>query len=135
MTTTCDSIVGGGKAASGAGYLSVSSFVVKAGKGQEWRQLWEKNTKPLYDELVAKGVLVGYAIDVEDVHTASPTLRFVVTVTPSAEAEDQFVAATDAAAEKLTPEERKTRGLTMNELLEPGTHRDMHSRILRHWRK
>ena len=129
------SIVGGGKAASGAGYLNVSSYLVKAGKGQEWRQLWEKNTKPLYDELVAKGVLVGYAIDVEDVHTDSPMLRFVVTLTPSAEAEDQFVAATDAATEKLTPEERKTRGLTMNELLEPGTHRDMYSRVLRHWRK
>ena len=59
----------------------------------------------------------------------------MVTVTPSAEADDQFVAAIDAATAKLTPEERKTRGLMMETLLEPGTHRDMYSRILRHWRK
>ena len=129
------SIAGGGKSASGEGYLNVSSYLIKAGKAQEWKQLWDKNTKPLYDELVAKGALVGYSIDVEDVHTDSPMRRHVVTVSPSAEADDQFVAAMDAASAKLTPEERKTRGLMMEALLEPGAHRDMYARILRHWRK
>ena len=79
--------------------------------------------------------MIGYSIDVEDVHTESPMRRYVVTVSPSAEADDQFVAAMDAASAKLTPEERKTRGLTMEALLEPGAHRDMYSRILRHWSK
>jgi hypothetical protein len=129
------SIVGGGKSGSGEGYLNVSSYLVKAGKGQEWRQLWEKNSKPAFDDLVAKGALVGYSIDVEDVHTDSPMWRFVVTVSPSAEADDQFVAALDAADAKLTPEERKTRGLMMETLLEPGAHRDQYARVLRYWRK
>ena len=61
--------------------------------------------------------------------------RHIVTVSPSAEANDQFVAAMDAASAKLTPEERKTRGLMMEALLEPGAHRDMYARILRHWSK
>jgi hypothetical protein len=129
------SIVGGGKPASGEGYLSVASYLVKAGKAQEWKQLWEKNSKPLFDELVAKGALLGYSIDVEDVHTDSPMYRHVVTLSPSAEADDQFVAAFDAASEKLTPEERKTRGLMMDAVLEPGAHRDSYSRVLRFWRK
>jgi hypothetical protein len=129
------SIAGGGKSGSGEGYLNVASYLIKAGKAQEWKQLWDKNTKPLYDELVAKGALIGYSIDVEDVHTDSPMWRHVVTVSPSADADDQFVAAMDAASAKLTPEERKTRGLTMDALLEPGAHRDGYARILRHWRK
>ena len=87
------SIAGGGKSGSGEGYLNVSSYLIKAGKAQEWKQLWDKNTKPLYDELVAKGALIGYSIDVEDVHTDSPMWRHVVTVSPSADADDQFVAA------------------------------------------
>jgi hypothetical protein len=129
------SIAGGGKSASGEGYLAVASYLLKPGKGQEWKQLWEKNTKPLYDDLIAKGTLLGYSIDVEDVHTDSPMWRHVATLSPSAEADDQFVAAFDAASEKLTPEERKTRGLMMEGVLEPGAHRDMYARVLRHWRK
>jgi hypothetical protein len=129
------SIAGGGKPASGEGYLNVSSYLIKAGKAQEWRQLWDKNSKPAYDELVAKGALVAYAIDVEDVHTDSPMWRHVMTLSPSAGADDQFVAAFEAASAKLTPEERKTRGLMMDAVLEPGAHRDMYARVLRYWRK
>jgi hypothetical protein len=129
------SIAMGGKPATGEGYLTVSSYLLKAGKGQEWKQLWDKNTKPLFDELVAKGTLLSYSIDVEDVHTDSPMWRHVVTVSPSAEADDQFVTAFDAASAKLTPEERKTRALTMDGLLEAGAHRDTYSRVLRHWSK
>jgi hypothetical protein len=129
------SIAGGGKSASGEGYLSGASYLLKAGKGQEWKQLWDKNTKPLYDELVAKGALTGYSIDVEDVHTDSPMWRHVVTLSPSADADDQFATAMDAATAKLTPEERKTRGLMMEGVLEPGAHRDSYSRVIRYWRK
>ena len=113
----------------------MSSYLVKAGKAQEWKQLWDKNSKPLFDALVAKGALIGYSIDVEDVHTDSPMWRHVVTVSPSADADDQFVAAFDAAMAKLTPEERKTQGLQLEAVLEPGAHRDLYARVLRHWHK
>jgi hypothetical protein len=129
------SIAGGGKPASGEGYLKVRSFLIKVGKAQEWKQLWDKYSKPAFDDLVAKGALVGYAIDVEDVHTDSPMWRHIVTLSPSAEADDQFAAALDAASAKLTPEERKTRSLAMEAVLEPGAHRDLYARVLRHWRK
>ena len=129
------SIAGGGKPGSGEGYLTVSSYLLKAGKAQEWKQLWEKNSKPLFDELVGKGALVGYSIDVEDVHTDSPMWRMVVTLSPSAEADDAFVTASNAANAKLTPQERTTRALMMEALLEPGAHRDLYARVIRYWRK
>jgi hypothetical protein len=129
------SIVAAGKPASGEGYLTVSSYLLKAGKAQEWKQLWEKNTKPIFDDLLAKGSLTAYSVDVEDVHTDSGMWRMVVTVSPSAEADDQYGAAFDAAEAKLTPDERRTRGLTMEALLEPGAHRDMYARIIRYWQK
>lgn len=129
------SIVDAGKSASGEGFLNVSSYVLKPGKGREWKELWERNNKAFYDEQVAKGTLVAYSIDVEDVHTESPLVRMVAMITPSAEADDAVAAAADAADAKLTSAERTTRTQMMEALLEPGTHRDMYARIIRHWRK
>ena len=129
------SIIAAGKSGSGEGYLNVAQYVLKPGKAQEWKQLWEKNNKPLFDELLAKGLLNSYQVDVEDVHTQSSGVRMVATVSPNAEADDQFVAAYDAAEAKLTPNERQTRSLMMDNLLEPGTHRDLYARVIRYWQK
>jgi hypothetical protein len=129
------SIAGNGKPASGAGYLNVSSYLLKPGKGQEWKQLWDKYNKPAYDELVAKGLLLGYAIDAEDVHTDNPGWRSVVTVVASAEADDQVTAAFDALDAKRTPEERKTMELMMDGLMDRTAHRDIYARIIAHWAK
>jgi hypothetical protein len=129
------SIVYAGKSASGEGYLTVSSYLLKAGKARDWKELWDKSSKPVFDELLAKGTLLGYSVDVEDVHTDSPMWRMVVTLSPSAEADDQYGAALDAAAAKLTPQERQTRALMTEATLEPGAHRDMYARVIRHWHK
>ena len=129
------SIAGGGKSGSGEGYLNVASYLLKPGKGREWKELWDKNVKPQFDELVAKGSLIGYSIDVEDVHTDSPMWRHVVTASPSAEADDAFVAALDAANAKLTAQERTMRAQMVEALLEPGAHRDLYARVIRYWRK
>lgn len=129
------SIVHAGKSASGEGYLTVSSYLLKAGKAREWKELWDKNSKPVFDDLLTKGALLAYAIDIEDVHTDSPMRRMVVTLSPSAEADDQYGAAFDAAAGKLTPQERQTRALMTEATLEPGAHRDMYARVIRHWHK
>jgi hypothetical protein len=129
-------IAGGGKPSSGTNaYLSVAQFLVKPGSAQDWKAAWDKYEKPTLDEAVAKGILLGYSIDVEDVHTQNPGWRWVVTVAPSAEADDQVSAAFDAAEAKMTPEERKTMGLQRQALLEPGTHRDLYAKIVRHWSK
>jgi hypothetical protein len=129
------SIVYAAKAASGEGYLTVSSYVLKAGKAREWKELWDKNNKPVFDDLLAKGSLLAYSVDVEDVHTSNSLARMVVTVSPSAEADDAYGVAFDAADAKLTPQERQTRALMTDATLEPGAHRDMYARVIRYWHK
>jgi hypothetical protein len=130
------SLLGNGKSASGTGaYLSVSSSLLKPGQAAEWRQLFEKNQKPIFDDLVAKGVLLGYSVDVEDVHTDNPLWRHVVTVSPNIEAEDKIAAAFDAAAAKRSDDERKAITAANQATVEPGAHRDMFARIIRHWSK
>ena len=129
-------VAGNGKPGSGGGgYLTVSRYLMKPGSAQDWRQLWDKHSKPIYDDLVAKGVLNAYSIDVEEMHTDNPGWRLVVTLTPSVEAEDQFGAALDAADAKRTPEERKTISLQQAALVEPGSHRDLFAKIIRQWSK
>jgi hypothetical protein len=123
------------KSGSGSGYLTVSSYVVKPGKGRDWKELWDKYNKPLNDDLVAKGTLAAFAIHVEDVHTQSPFVRFVVSLAPSAEADDQAGAAGQAADAKLTPQERTQRQVMFDAVLEPGTHRDLFARVIRYWSK
>jgi hypothetical protein len=129
------SIVYAGKAASGDGYLTVSSYLLKPGKARDWKELWDKHSKPVLDELLAKGTLLAYSVDVEDVHTSSSLARMVATVSPSAEADDQYVAAFDAVSAKLTPQERQSRALMTEATLEPGAHRDMYARVIRYWHK
>ncbi len=129
-------VAGNGKPASGAGgYLTVSRYLMKPGSAQDWRALWDKHSKPIYDDLVAKGVLNAYSIDVEEMHTDNPGWRLLVTLTPSIEAEDQFGAALDAVDSKRTPEERKTIALQQAAVVEPGSHRDLFAKIIRHWSK
>jgi len=109
-----------------SGYLSVEGWLVKPGKGQEWRKLWEKNYKPIYDELLDNGTILAYGLDRESVHTEDPGWLYLYTVSPSAEAEDKVPATFRAAAEKWTEEERKA--LTQAFFLDltvPEAHRDM----------
>jgi hypothetical protein len=128
-------IAGASKPGSGSGYLSVSQQVVKPGQGAQWKELWDKNTKPLMDDLVGKGTLAGYSVHVQDVHTDIGGLRYVVTLTPSIEAEDAVGAAWDAADAKLSAQERQTRRLMTDQVLEPGAHRDVFARVIRYWSK
>lgn len=130
------SLIGNGKAAAGTnGYLSVSSYLVKPGQGQEWRQMWEKNNKAIYDDLVAKGLVLGYSIDVEDIHTDNPGWRHVVSMSPNADAEDKIGAAFDAANAKRSAQEQQAMTAAMANVLEPGTHRDGYAKIIRYWHK
>ena len=128
-------IVGATKPSSGTGYLSVSIQLMKPGKGREFRELWEKNSKPVFDELLAKGTLVAYVLHGQDVHSDNPGLRWSVTLVPTAEADDQLGAAFDAASAKLTPQERQTRELVMDNIIERSAHRDLYAKVIRYWQK
>jgi hypothetical protein len=119
------SVVHRGKtAAATGGYLSVAGWLVKPGKGQEWRKLWEKNFQPVLDEMMTAGTLHSYGLDTEYAHTEDPGWHYVYTVSGSAEAEDKLAAAFRAAFEKKTEEERAGLRKAFIELTTPEAHRD-----------
>ena len=100
-------LIGNHRPGSGAGgYLRVNSSLVQAGKGNPWRETWEKYTKPAYDALVADGTLAYYSVEIQQVATENPGVRMVVAVAPSAEAMDKVYAALTALTAKRSPEER-----------------------------
>jgi len=130
------SIIYNGKTAGPAsGYLLVSSGKVVPGKGLQWREFWEKYSKPTYDELVADGTIVGYSVDVEQVHTDDPGWRHTVVVAPSAEAIDKMNAAFQALGRKRGAEANRGIFATQAELTVAGVHRDYFARVVAHARK
>ena len=118
------------RAASGSnGYLWVSGTLVQPGKGQEWRELWDKYTKPVYDELLANGTIVFYAINVEQVHTLNPGQRWVVYVAPSADAIDKVRAAFEAAGQKRGADANRGIGQAFADVTVAGVHRDFFANV------
>ncbi len=124
------------KAASGSnGYLWVSSTQVQPGKGQEWRELWDKYTKPIYDELLADGTILGYWIDVEQVHTDNPNWRYVVYLAPNADAVGKVGAAFEAAGQKRGAEANRGIGRAFADVTVAGVHRDFFARVTHYAQK
>jgi hypothetical protein len=50
---------------------------VKPGKGPDYRRTWEKYNKPVFDKLVADGVVLAYGLAAEDVKTDGDWTHFV----------------------------------------------------------
>lgn len=117
------------------GFIYVSSYLIQPGKGGQWMDLWNKHDKPGYADDFAKGIVLAYSVDVEDVHTLDPGIRFVVSISPSAEADDRSVAAMEAANAKRTAAERSQIGAAFAETIVAGSHRDFYARLVAYWRK
>lgn len=117
------------------GYLYVSAFQVQPGKGAEWRGLWEKYNKASMDANIANGNLLAYSVEVEEVHTLDPAIRWVVSISPNAEADDRANAADQVANQKRSAEERRAIGAAFADVLVPGSHRDFYAKILAYWHK
>jgi competence protein ComGC len=112
------------------GYITVSVQKVLPGKGEEHQALWDKYTKPVLEQLYAEGVVTGYGIDAELVHTGDPALRFFWTLVPDAAALDKIDAAFAADRAKRSPEERRAVGRSFAELRDPAAHRDSMSSLI-----
>lgn len=126
---------GGRPGSVAGGFLYVNSQFVKPGQGSVWADLWEKNAKPVLDELVAAGALASYGVYTEDVHTETSTQRMIVTISTSAAAEDQIEAAFTAASAKRTEAERETLAQKNRELTDAPAHRDYMARVTAAWFK
>jgi len=54
---------------------------VKPGKGPEFRRAWDKYNKPIYDKLLADGVIVAYGLSIEEIRTEGDFTHFTWFVT------------------------------------------------------
>ena len=63
-----------------AGVLPYSRYnfsKVKPGKGGDFRKAWEKYNKPVFDKLLADGVILAYGLAVEEIRTDGDFTHFV----------------------------------------------------------
>ncbi len=110
-----------------AGAKPVSDFdqvTVKPGKLGEYLALMRKHEKPILDKLVDDGVIYGYSLDSEAVHTMKPGTVWQIVTMPDLGTKDKVRAAFREASNKLTEEERSKIDKQYEELIEPGSHRD-----------
>lgn len=104
-----------------AGVLPYTNFYavkVKPGKMNEFSQLFEKYQKPVYDKMVADGVILGYSVDAEIIHTDAGDTVWIVTLMKDLGAKDKMLAITSALPDRRAMQVNLA-GITVE-----GTHRD-----------
>ncbi|HEY6119077.1 MAG TPA: hypothetical protein VIV66_03910 [Pyrinomonadaceae bacterium] len=107
-----------------AGVLPITryNFVkVKPGKGADYRRAWEKYNKPVYDKLIADGVVLAYGLAVEDIKTDGDFTHFVWIAVANMAAADKVGAAFTADRARRSDEERNA----INDLFVSMTEPDM----------
>lgn len=105
----------------------------KAGKSAAYRAAWEKYNKPVYDKLVADGVILAYGLAAEDVKTDGDFTHFVWYATANMAAADKVGPAFTADRMRRSEEERNAITDLFNSVTEPDMARSVitRSRIFR----
>jgi len=103
---------------------------VKPGKGGDYRRAWEKYNKPVFDRLIADGVILGYGLEVEEVKTSGDFTHFIWIDTKDLAAMDKFRAAFIADREHRSQEEQDTIANLFASLLETDASRSSVARSL-----
>ncbi len=101
---------------------------VKPGKGADYRRAWEKYNKPVYDKLIADGVVLAYGLAVEEVKTDGEFTHFVWVATANMGAADRIGPAFTADRNRRSEEERNAVVETFASLTEPDKARSMVTR-------
>jgi len=105
-------------------YLGLFRFRVERGRGQDYRKLWEKYDKPVWDKLLADGVIYGYGIDVEDFTSLEPGTRWFWVSMPDLATGDKIDATFAADRDKRSEEERAAIGRQFREVTVAGSSHD-----------
>lgn len=130
---TRDLVFGVGSALPPAGstpYTRYAFVKVLPGKGLAYRAAWEKYTKPIYDKLVADGVLLAYGYTVEELKTDGDFTLFTWTATKDLAGHDKVRAAVIADRDRRSPEEREAVGALFQNMIEPNASRQMITRAI-----
>ena len=94
-----------------AGVLPITRYnfiKVKPGKGPDYRRTWEKYNKPVFEKLVADGVVLAYGLAQEEVKTEGDFTHFVWMATANLGGLDKIATAFQADRARRTEDEQKT---------------------------
>ncbi len=111
-----------------SGFLPITryNFVkVKPGKAADYRRAWEKYNKPVYDKLVADGVVAAYGLGIEEVKTEGEFTHFIWVATANMAAFDKVGPAFTADRQRRSEEERNSIAELFASLTEPDKARSM----------
>ena len=114
-----------------AGFMPMTryNFVkVKPGKAAEYRRAWEKYNKPVYDKLVADGVVAAYGMAVEEVKTDGEWTHFIWVATADMAAFDKIGPAFNADRGRRSEEERTAISELFARVTEPDKARSLVTR-------
>jgi len=119
-----------------AGTLPVTRYnfgKVKPGKFGEWRRTWEKYNKPVFEKLMADGVLLAYGLSTEEVKTDGDFTHFVWMATADMSGMDKIGPAFAADRARRPQEEQDAIAEQFTSLTEPDKARSIvtRSRIFR----
>ncbi len=133
---TRDLVSGYSSAPPPAGLLPFTRYgfiKVKPGKGADYRRAWEKYNKPIYDKLIADGVVLAYGLAVEEVKTEGDFTHFTWVATANMAAADRIGPAFTADRARRSEEERTAIADLFTSLIEPDKSRAIvtRSRIFR----
>jgi hypothetical protein len=101
---------------------------VKPGKSADYRRAWEKYNKPVYDKLVAEGVVLAYGLAVEEVRTDGDFTHFIWVATANMAAADRIGPAFNADRTRRSDEERAAIAELFGNLLDMDKSRSMVTR-------
>jgi hypothetical protein len=112
-------------------YTGVFRFRVERGRGEDYRKLWEKYDKPIWDKLLADGMIFGYGIDVEDWTSMGGGWRWLWVSLPDMATTDKIDAAFRADRDKRSEEERAAIGRQFREVIVAGSgHDDLYRAVM-----
>lgn len=100
----------------------------KVGKGAAYRAAWEKYNKPVYDKLVADGVILAYGMAAEDVKTDGDFTHFIWFGTANLAGIEKVGQAIGADRRRRSEEERTAIADLFTSLTEPDMARSIITR-------
>jgi hypothetical protein len=111
-------------------FIRYNAVKAKPGKGVEYRRTWDRYSKPVYDKLVADGVVEAWGMMVEDIKTADNFTHIVWVVTPDLAGMDKVRAAFNADRDKRSQEERDAITASFAELIDVSASRSQIAQIV-----
>ena len=100
-------------------YSRINLITIQPGKYGEWKAAWDKYNKPVFDKLIASGVIGGVGIGTEEARSAGEFTHYVFVSAPNLGAFDKVRDAFIADRNARSAEERAAIAALFNSLTDP----------------